>query len=288
MVTELVSRSPHPRLRRYVARCEGFAERTEAPLRRREVAYPAVPVIISFGPEWHLLDPGRPAAPAERQVSFVAGLYDGPALVEHAGEAHCMQLDLTPLGAHAVFGVDMHELSGRCVALEDLLGVRAAAELVERLALAPGWQPRFDLLERFVAERVAAGPEAAPDAEWAWRRLAQTGGRVPVEHLARELGCSRRHLAARFRRQIGLPPKTIARVLRFHRAVGLLRADGGLRWAEIAQECGYYDQPHFNREFRDLAGTSPGEFLASLLPGDVGVASEPDIPFVQDAGPAAA
>ena len=288
MITELVKRLPPPELRQYVIRCEGFAERTAEPLRRREVAYPAVPVILSFGTDWWLFDPDHPDRPGERHRSFAAGLHDGPAIVEHRGDAHCMQLDLTPLGAHTVFGVAMHELAGRCIALEDLLGERTASELVERLAEAPGWPERFAMLERFVAERAAVGRDPAPDAVWAWQRLEGTGGRLAVEALARQLGCSRRHLAARFREQVGLPPKTVARLLRFHSAVALLRAGGASRWAEIAYECGYYDQPHFNREFRELAGTSPGEFIASLLPGEAGVAADPPVPFVQDAGAAAA
>src|SRR5690348_8261076 len=96
---------------------EGFAERTPGPLARREVAYPAIPVIISFGPQWRI--------GAQRRRSFVAGLHDASTVVTHDGEAHCLQLDLTPLAAHALFGVAMHELSGRCVELEDLLGRRA-------------------------------------------------------------------------------------------------------------------------------------------------------------------
>jgi AraC-like DNA-binding protein len=288
VVTELTTREPPPKLREYVVRCEGFAERTSGPLRRREVAYPAVPVILSFGTDWWLLDPDRPGAPGKRHRSFVAGLHDGPAMVEHGGEAHCMQLDLTPLGANAVFGVAMHELAGRCVALGDLIGERPAAELVERLVEAEGWRERFDVLEGFVAERVASAPGPTPDTVRAWRRLEETGGRLSVEALARELGCSRRHLAARFREQVGLPPKTVARVVRFHRATRLLRTDGAARWADIAHECGYFDQSHFNRDFRDLAGTSPGEFMASLLPGDVGVAADAQFPFVQDAAAAAA
>jgi AraC-like DNA-binding protein len=199
-----------------------------------------------------------------------------------------VQLDLTPLGAHAVFGVAMHELAGRCVALEDLIGERPAAGLVERLAGAEGWRERFPILDGFVTERAAAARGPTPDAVWAWRRLEETGGRLTVEALARELGCSRRHLAARFREQVGLPPKTVARIVRFHRATRLLRTEGDARWAEIAHECGYSDQSHFNRDFRDLAGTSPSAFMASQLPGDVGVAADAEFPFVQDAAAAAA
>jgi AraC-like DNA-binding protein len=288
MVTELVSRRPPRWLRPYVARCEGFAERTSGAMRRREVAYPAVPLILSFGTEWLVLDPDRPESPGERHGSFVAGLHDGPALVEHGGDAHCIQLDLTPMGAHALFGVAMHELAGRCVPLGDLLGARQAAELVERLAEGPDWPHRFAMLERFVGERLHDARGPAPDAMWAWRQLAETGGRVTIAGLARELGCSRRHLAARFREQVGLPPKTVARLMRFDRAVRLMRSRESSGWAEIAQACGYYDQPHFNREFRELAGTSPGQFMASLLPGEAGVAAETPIPSVQDAGVVAA
>jgi AraC-like DNA-binding protein len=267
--TELVS---HPCALNGVVRLEGFAERTATPFARREVAYPTIPVILSFGPDWWI--------GGERLRSFVAGLYDAPTTVAHAGDAYCMQLDLTPLAAHALFGFPMHELAGRSIPLEDVLA--GADELIERLASAPGWPQRFALLERFVAERLQEA-HPPPDASWAWRRLRESGGQLAVEQLARELGCSRRHLAARFKEHVGLPPKTVARIQRFHRAVGRIQA--GQVWTDVAQDCGYYDQPHFNRDFRALAGVSPTEFLASRLPGGAGIA---EIPFVQDAAQAPA
>jgi AraC-like DNA-binding protein len=154
-----------------------------------------------------------------------------------------------------------------------VLGVDAG-ELVERLACEPGWSHRFAVLDRFILGRVERARRPSPDVDWAWRRLRATGGLVAVGELARELGCSRRHLIERFRQQIGPAPKTAARLVRFQRTVRLLERHDDRRFAEIAQRCGYYDQAYMNREFRELAGTAPGEFVARLLPDGLGVAAD--------------
>jgi AraC-like DNA-binding protein len=107
-----------------------------------------------------------------------------------------------------------------------------------------------------------------------------------VGELCEELGCSRRHMVRRFNEQIGVAPKTYARVLRFQRAVNMLgHRDGAswtcerergagraMSWGEIALECGYFDQAHMNRDFRQFAGASPSELAASLLPDGGGLA----------------
>jgi len=70
-----------------------------------------------------------------------------------------------------------------------------------------------------------------------------------------------------------MPPKRVARILRFDRACSLLEGAASPSLAAIAYECGYSDQPHFTREFRALAGITPSELLAQRLPGAGGVAA---------------
>ena len=151
----------------------------------------------------------------------------------------------------------MEELTNRVVALEDVLG-RGAPELVERLqrgARAGASASRCSTPRCCGA--CSTGPEPAPEVAWTYRRLAAADGRLAIGPLADEVGWSRRHLAARWRRDVGMGPKAVARVLRFERAMRLLREGRGL--ADVAYDCGYADQPHFNREFRALAGSTPGE-----------------------------
>ena len=101
--------------------------------------------------------------------------------------------------------------------------------------------------------------------------MRSSGGQASVGGLAGELGWSHRRLIDRFREGIGLAPKTIGRVLRFERVSRMLQQVEEPRLAEVALDCGYYDQAHLNRDFRQFAGTSPGQYLARRLPSGGGV-----------------
>ena len=251
---ELHLRDPSPALRGSARRLAGWYERVEHPVVRRELPGGRIVLVISFGPPLEV--DGRSYG------SFVAGLHETAAITEHAGVSHGIQAYLTPLGAERLFRMPMGELAGGGADLAELLGP-AAGELAERLYLAPDWPARFALLERFIAARVHAAPPATPELEWAWGRLLASDGAAPIGSLAREIGWSRRHLAARFREHLGLPPKPLARILRFERAAARLRAGAAL--TDAALDSGYYDQAHFNRDFRAFAGVTPTEYRVASV-----------------------
>jgi AraC-like DNA-binding protein len=208
-------------------------------------------------------------------AAWVGGLSDAGAAVELGAPHASVDLKITPLGAYTLLGLPLHELAGTQASLEDLFGA-PGRRLAEAVAEAPGWDARFDLLEAFLLRRAREGPAPSPAVAAAWARLRGSGGRVMVGTLAEEAGWSRRHLVARFREQVGLPPKTVARVLRFAEVLRRIDADP-VRWAEVAAACGYADQSHLNRDFRRLVGTTPTAYLADRPP-------RPEVTSVQDAG----
>jgi AraC-like DNA-binding protein len=260
---ELVTRRPAPLLRPFVRDYQGYVESASGePVLRQQVPATFLPFIVNLGAPWNVVD-----GECRRGVhdSFVAGLHDSSAFVAAAGPASCLQIDLSPIAAHMVLGIPMHELVNRVVVLEDVMPARLRA-LPEQLADAPSWEARFRRLDEVLTTRLAEARTPSPEIVWAWRELVRTHGRTRVETLAEQLGRSRRHLVARFREHVGLPPKTAARILRFNRVLDLLRRPGVPGFAELAFTCGYYDQAHLNRDFREFAGTSPGEFVRRMVP----------------------
>jgi AraC-like DNA-binding protein len=259
---EQVSRRLREPLGAYVLGAEGWRCRDGEPHVLREIPFPGIPLILNLGAPWSIADPG---ARADRRDSFVAGLHTAPTLVAAPASWECLELRVTPLGARRLLGVPMHELANRTVALEDVLP--GTGELVERLRERTTWPARFSLLEAFLERRLGDSPPPSGEIAWTWHRLRRSGGRAPIGELVAELGWSHRRLIARFREQIGLAPKAVARVFRFDRAVAALASRPP---AEVARECGYFDQAHLNRDFRELAGTTPAAFVKSFQDGAPG------------------
>ena len=168
------------------------------------------------------------------------------------------------MGAYQLLGVSIGELAERVVGLDEVLG-RVGTQLGERSADAVDWQTRFGLLDRVFTRAAASGPRPDRNLVAAWSRLERRHGDLAIGELLTDTGWSRRRLAERFRAQTGLTPKSAARILRFSHARDLLTRPGHRSIASIALSCGYYDQAHFNRDFRALAGCTPTEYLAAQL-----------------------
>ena len=267
-----LSASPHEVLGPLLPR--GYAAFTEATAPRHLVipASASVPLVVK------LLD--SPYRPPE----FVTGASRAYSVVEGECARSYLEVWLSPLGAYTLLGLPMQELSGRTLDLRDLLG-GAGRRLGERLRDAPSWRRRFALLDRFLLRRLERGPRPSPEVGWAWRRLVATGGAVPIGQLAGEVGWSHKHLIHRFRQQVGLSPKTAARLVRFDEVWRRLDERRPLDWGRVAHDAGYADQAHLIRDFREFTGTTPTDFLLrSAAPAGDSVGARSVITMRRSAG----
>jgi AraC-like DNA-binding protein len=212
---------------------------------------------------------GAPGAEGETFArALVTGLQETP-LTFLSLERHprVVGARLTPLGAWALFaGLPLVDLACRAVDLEAALGGFAGVEpLRQRLLETADLGEGLDALERWLVPRLLAGPAAHPVTRAALARLVRNGEAPRVGPLARDLGISARYLHRVFLREVGLSPKSFARVLRFQRALDRLVERPARDLAGLAGECGYYDQAHMNRDFRALCGLTPTECFGRVF-----------------------
>lgn len=258
---EMVRRKPAAALAGIVTDICGYREIWPGHFRIVEYASLTVPLVISFA-EAFAIGLGHPPGDNDRYASFAAGLYAGPVVIESFGGACCVQVNFTPLGARRFLGVPMSELRDRMIGLDDALGFAGVA-LRERLGEAPDWATRFDIAEAYIASRLAQANALSPEVAWAYNTVIASGGRTRVATLAAQIGWSRKHLALRFTDATGIGPKTLSRIVRFNRALSLSKRQED-DWAGIAADCGYADQAHLVREFRQLAGETPAALAARV------------------------
>jgi AraC-like DNA-binding protein len=256
-----LQRMPRRELSGLVSRITGYSENGWRLTEAVEMAALVVPLVISFGAPFSIAL-GRKPHSGDDFASFAAGLYAGHVVMNSAGCSACVQIDLTPLGAYRFFGLPMRELSSCMVTLDDLADGEINL-LRRRLEDLSDWGARLDLAEGFVLDRLRRGPAISPAVASAYRELAFCNGNVRIAMIAKRLEWSRKHLSQRFQDEIGLPPKAVARMLRFNRLLDLARHEETPDWAGIAAECGYADQAHLTREFAEFAGTSPARWRAA-------------------------
>jgi AraC-like DNA-binding protein len=263
----IVWRRPAPALRRWVGAYSGYRSEPSPPSVHQGVPSGHLTFLLCLDGKIEMLRNADPGRPPGTFTAMVAGLHDGPAQIAAGAAQTGLQLRLTWRGARALFGVPAGELAGDTVDLAALLG-RRTGPLLESLAEPVTWEERFSRLDAGLAALAGTDdPDGGirPEVGYAWDRLVATGGTLRIADLAREVGWSRRHLAGQLRRETGLAPKAAARVIRFERACDRLRFTAD-PLATVAADCGYVDQAHLSRDFRDLAGLTASTWRAEATP----------------------
>ena len=260
---------PGPPLSRHV-RSLWYAS-TAQPVHRLQRVLPTgrVQVILNLARDYMTDHPegreGYPVSPA-----LVVGARSIYEIIDETDMAGLIGIVFQPGGFSLFAGDAVDRFSNRNWALEDLWG-RQAASLRDCLREIGEPRARLRCLEQFLRERFAI-KLASQDTlrlaviEFARDRFARAPGLATVSEVARSTGWSERRFSQVFREEVGFSPKVWCRIQRFQRAVERLHAGIEVPWAQLALDCGFYDQSHFANEFRAFSGIDATTYSA-LRPG---------------------
>jgi len=280
-------RAADPRLRAFVHGYFASSSSLTRPVRELHLPATEVPLLLNFGKPHRRLDANGSDEWTCHDGVWIVGLHDRHQITEAVGEREFMIVRFTPLGAHRFLRLPMHSIANQALDLA-LIEPALARAVKSRVGLARNWADRFAAMEFLIAERIA-GTETSDEIAATWHRLVACNGRVAIGSLAAEMDCTRSTLIERFRTHVGFPPKTVARVLRFNRALRSLdmpsrsltrepeskpfieaaepegrAAVRTIQWADLAADCGYADQAHFIKDFQAFAGSTPTAFLRKV------------------------
>jgi AraC-like DNA-binding protein len=231
------------------------------------------------------------------QAAMILNLRDQPIAIyeDHGGARHygtavlsgarsnCFTIDcnqqecvvgvqFAPGGASPFFRMPISELEDASFDMADLWGAEAGW-VRERILAAPTPRAMLEVLATCLEERLATQTRAGfgygytvrlhPAVVYMVRELDICDGPGRVQTVTGKIGMSQRRVAQLFHEQVGVSPKTFHRVRRFQHTLARLRGVQQANWANLAVECGYYDQAHLSHDFRQIAGMTPSAYLAA-------------------------
>jgi AraC-like DNA-binding protein len=192
--------------------------------------------------------------------SFVVGQMKRFLEIAPVGRIGFVAIRFYARGAYRFFPRSLDQVAAGVVDLTEVWR-RRTGEWTDRIASARGMSARVRIVEEALLASLRQNGRYDRMVDRCLQLIETTSGQSSISQLAFEIGASSRQLTRRFQNAIGISPKEFSRVSRFLNVLRCLRERKHQTLTETAVSCGYFDQAHFNHEFREFAGMAPGELF---------------------------
>jgi AraC-like DNA-binding protein len=192
--------------------------------------------------------------------SVVCGAQSGFFVIDTASQASVMGVHFKAGGAFPFFKMPADELCDAHVSLETLWGP-VAGGLRDQLLGEESVEVKFRLLEQALLAQARRPLARHPAVGFALQEFQAAPARA-IGALTGQIGLSTRRFIEVFSQEVGLTPKQFCRIRRFQDVLRRVHPRKEVDWADVALDCGYYDQAHFIHDFRGFSGLNPTTYFA--------------------------
>ncbi len=182
-------------------------------------------------------------------------------IIERTAHDELLGIHFNPGGAFPFLGFPFGDLHGTSITLADLWGEQRASQLLCLLHEARTVEMKFRILEEWLMLIANRPLKHHPAVSFAIKEFRRDSGLVSSATVAEKVSLSQRRFIQLFRDEVGLTPKLFCRVQRFQQVIRTVEKRRDVDWVDVALSCGYFDQSHFNHDFREFSGLSPTEYL---------------------------
>lgn len=200
----------------------------------------------------------------EPPAARIYGVHRGRFVRVLENEGRVFGIKFRPGSFRGLLGQDVHVLMDRSCDPADVFGMVVARRFEAAVFAATGIDAMTEAAEQLLLDRLPPADPLAEHAGGIVAAVAEDRRITSVEHLCERTGLGARALQRLFRAYVGVSPKWVVKRYRLHEAVAVLQAGGTVDWADLALSLGYFDQPHFIRDFRALVGCAPAEYARRI------------------------
>lgn len=196
--------------------------------------------------------------------NFIRGQFSTYGSLISGGNIDMIAVIFHPLGLNPFVQCSMSEIYNHYIDIEDLEDIELN-HLKRSISTEQEVETCIRLVEGFLMQRLV-------DADNNYKRTQHTihqiinQPQIEVNTLAESACLGYRQFKRVFTNQVGMSPKEYYRVVRFQRALYLLQNHPGMEFVDLAYSCGFYDPSHLVKDFKELSGCSPTQYLFSHSP----------------------
>lgn len=193
-------------------------------------------------------------------MSVVSGLRKSVRLVSYVKDTSNILVLFKEAGASAFFKEPLHELFGLSLSLDHFIPKQKISDTEEQLAGAADHHQRIAIVEQFLHAQLH-GAEPDQLISLAIQKIHEAKGVIKIKDLTDALYISPDAFEKRFRKVAGTSPKQFSAIVRMKSITG--QRPKNLLLSDLAYDAGYFDQPHFNKDFKRFTGQTPTDFFST-------------------------
>ncbi|WP_267739658.1 helix-turn-helix domain-containing protein [Myroides injenensis] len=185
---------------------------------------------------------------------YVYGQYNKFTNQKIKGSFRIIGVYLQPMALKALFNIDASELYNCSLPLEDLV----SKDILELLINTNTTKDKITILSDFIESLILKTNYSTLRINFIINSFEQGKS---LQEIQNDMKISERSLERFMKIHIGLTPKMFSRIIRFQKSLDNLRVGNKISLTEIAYDNEYYDQAHFNKDFKFFVGYTPSAYL---------------------------
>ncbi|WP_394420780.1 AraC family transcriptional regulator [Tenacibaculum mesophilum] len=193
--------------------------------------------------------------------AMVLGQINEPFYIEPTGYVNTFAIRFYPYGFANFISEPINNLANTETPLNLLFDKETADGLQQKIINAENTIQRIEIIEKFLLDTFNDQKTIHKIVKSTVDALLTTNGSVSINSILENNLSKRRQLERNFKKQIGVSPKQLGKVIRLQTALKLMLNQKSKNLTDVAYKSDYFDQAHFIKDFREFTGINPKEFL---------------------------